>query len=371
VPWTGHYLNKFSYGTSLFQLPLFLVAHAWCSLPGSAYAADGYSLPYQLAVALSTPLFTILGLFVLRRLLLRYCDDRATTLALIAIGFGTNLFFYSTVQPGMTHGYVFFLFALISERTDQWHRTPKRGIAAAIGLAIGLAAVTRPVDALVLLVPLLWGVGARASFTQKMQQWRTHRMHFVWAIAAGVIAVMPQLLYWKAVTDHFVFFSYLNERFLFNDPHVVDGLFGYRKGWFVYTPLALLGFIGLALMLARRTERGLAVPVLAYFGIAVYVIFSWQQWWYGGSFGCRPLIPMLALLALPIALLAARMLARGRLTGLLLGLLILAGVRLNLFQQQQYLATIIHWDSMTKERYWEVFGKDSWKDLTPFPPDAQ
>ena len=48
-------------------------------------------------------------------------------------------------------------------------------------------------------------------------------------------------------------------------------------------------------------------------------------------------------------------------------MIILAGIRLNLFQQKQYLSTIVHWDGMTKERYWEIWGKENWEGLRPFP----
>lgn len=368
LPATGHDLIKYPCGTALFQLPLFLVAHAYCHLPGAAYPADGYSVPYQLAIGVSTALFVTLGLFLLRRLLLRHSDDRAAALALIAIGFGTNLFFYATAQPGMSHGYLFFLFALVLERTDQWHRTPKRGIAAVIGLALGLTVITRPVDGLVLLVPLCWNAWPGPALAAKKALVRAHPGHLLVLAACGLAAVLPQLAYWKATTGHFVFFSYVNEGFNFTDPHVLDGLFSYRKGWFVYSPLVALGAIGLVGMLVDRGLRPLALPVLAYFIPAVYVIFCWHDWAYGGSFGCRALVPALALLALPIATLSERILALPKAAGLLYATVILAGVHLNLFQQGQYLATIIRWDGMTKARYWEVFGVESWDRLTPFEP---
>ena len=39
---------------------------------------------------------------------------------------------------------------------------------------------------------------------------------------------------------------------------------------------------------------------------ALYGIFCWYQWWYGGGFGSRPLVDTLPLLALPIAVLAEK-----------------------------------------------------------------
>lgn len=60
---THKMLNKYAIGTALGELPLFLLAHAYCLYINSSYALDGYSMPYQFSVAMSTVLWTILGMF--------------------------------------------------------------------------------------------------------------------------------------------------------------------------------------------------------------------------------------------------------------------------------------------------------------------
>lgn len=362
---TGHYCIKYTYGTALFEAPLFFAAHAYCQGPWTGHPADGYSAPYQLGVSLSSVAFVFLGLWVLRRFLLRHASDPATALALITIGLGTNAFFYCTLNSGMSHPYLLFLFALVIERTDAWHREPSRRKAIGLGLALGLILLTRPIDFIVVLVPLLWthGLGWRS----KWQLVGQHRAHLAWAVAAVVLPVLPQLLYWKATTGHFIFYSYRGEGFNWSDPHIMDGLLSYKKGWFVWSPLVILGFVGLGVMIADRSKRSLAWPILVFFPLALYGIFSWYQWWYGGGFGSRPMVDTLPLLALPVAVLADRTLYRLRVIGALLVVIILCGVHLNLFQQRQFLISIVHWENMTKERYWEVWGHDTWEGLKPFP----
>jgi hypothetical protein len=362
---TGHECLKYTCGVALFEAPMFFAAHAYCHSPWTGHPADGYSAPYQLGVSLSSILFSFFGLLLLRTFMLRHASDRATALAIAALAFGTNVFFYSTVDSGMSHPYLFFLFAAVLERTDAWHRAPSRGKAIGLGLALGLILLTRPLDFIVVLVPLLWthGLGWRAKWALV----REHRGHIVVATVAAIVPLIPQLLYWKATTGHFIFYSYRSEGFNWSDPHIIDGLFSYRKGWFVWSPLVVLGFIGLALMLVDKSKRALAWPVIAFFPPALYGIFSWYQWWYGGGFGARPLVDTLPLLALPIAVLVDRALDKHVLIAALLAVIILAGIRLNLFQQKQYLSTIVHWDGMTKERYWEIWGKENWEGLRPFP----
>ena len=362
---TGFDCIKYTYGVALLEAPLFFIAHAYCLWSGTSHPADGYSAPYQLSVALSTVLFVFLGLLILRGFLLRYVRDEAAALSILVIALGTNLFFYSTLNSGMSHGFLFFLFAVVLNCTDSWHKKPSARTAIYLGLALGGIMLTRPADSLVILIPLLWtnGIGWSAKWALI---WR-YRSHIALVVIAGLIPIIPQLLYWKATTGHFIFDSYRTEGFNWTDPHMIDGLFSYQKGWFVYTPLAMLGFIGLAIMAFSRSWKRHAVPVLIFYPLAFYVIFSWHLWGYGGGFGARPLVETLALLGLPIAVLSQKIMDKHFLLGLVYGTVIFLGIHLNRFQQDQYLQTIIHWDSMTEERYWEVWGRNNWDGLDPFP----
>ena len=366
-PVTGGSYLKYPYGTALFELPGFLIAHASCSSRWSSDPADGYSAPYQLAVQLSTAFAVIIALFVLRHFLLRHCDDRSSAVALLLLAMGTNLYYYSTVATGMSHPYLFLLTAVLLDATDRWHRTPRMASAITIGAVLGVAVITRPTEIALALIPLLWCVFPGEARRQKWEKLRSHQRQLIATFSVALLAVLPQLLYWKATTGFFIFYSYGEEGFDFLRPHVIDGLFGFRKGWFVYSPLVVFGFMGLVLVLRDRRMRGEAIPAAIYFTVAIWVAFSWYQWWYGGSFGCRALIGALPLLALPTAQLAQRIFRSHWIAIAAMLLVLYAGIRLNYFQMEQYMGTIIHWDSMTWDRYWEVFGEDHWERLKPFP----
>lgn len=356
---TGCDVLKYTCGTALFELPLFLVAHGWMRW-SDPMNATGYSPPYQLAVALSSILFVGLGLLLLRRSLLRHLGDRDTAIALLVLALGTNLFFYSTHDSGMSHGYLFFLFAAVIDLTERWHRHPTVRLSALLGLVIGLILLTRPVDVLVAIVPLLWPGSPGADRTRI-------RTHLLVALAFLALAVVPQVLYWRATTGQFIYYSYGDEGFDFTSPHILQGLFSYKKGWFVYSPLVLLGFIGLVAMWKDPRSRRIAVPLLVFFPIMWYVVFSWALWWYGGGFGCRPLVETLALLALPIGHLARWVRHRPTAVIAMFAMIIIAGIMLNRLQQFQFQQGILHWDSMTSERYWEIFGRRTNDGLRPFP----
>jgi hypothetical protein len=364
---TGHYYNKFTYGVALMNLPAFLLAHAWVTWVDPTHPADGYSEPYQHAVAISCYLFAFAGLMLLRKFLSRYFGDLHIALALLAIGIGTNLYFYSTHNAGMAHAYLFFLFALILERTDHWHRHPSWQAATVLGLAIGVVAITRPVDSLIILVPLLWNTIPRDLAAARWKLVRRYRWHLVAAGVALVLPLLPQFFYWKATTGSWIFYSYTGEGFAFAWSKISSGLFSYRKGWFLYTPLAALMIAALIAMASKRVMKGMVFPLLVFFPLFILIVFSWHQWWYGGGFGARPMIEGLALLALPLAWLSQFAMSCSRILWLGLCLVVYMGIELNLLQQFQYAIGMLHYEDMTAERYWEIFLKRDWEGLREFP----
>lgn len=356
---------KMTCGVALFELPAFLFAHWWCKAHAGSWPADGYSAPYQMAVAVSAYVFVALGLLWLAVLMRRYTSDIASAFALIVIAFGSNLYFYATVDAGMSHGYLFFLFAGIVERTDAWHRSPSKGKAACLGLLCGLTTLIRPADLLITLVPLLWN--GTAGMRQKWTMVRQHWPHTILAAGCAMLALLPQLIYWKVASGSFFYDTYHGEGFDWTEPHIIEGLFGFRKGWLVYSPLLVIGLGGLVLMLLRPAWRWYARPIIIFLVPFVYVVFCWKQWWYGGGFGARPLVETTALLALPTAMVFQWSSQRSVVLTGLLALLVLFGIHLNLFQHDQFVKGVLHWDSMTLERYLEIWGRSSSDGLKPFP----
>ncbi len=358
---TGKFCNKYSMGTAAFELPFFLVAHGWCLLfsPGEA---DGYSPPYHLAIALASAFWPWSGLLVLVRFLRRHVEDPPAAFVVLALGLGTNLFFYSSFAGGMSHPFLFFLCALLIERTDRWYARPTLGAALAIGACIGLASLARPTCALFVLIPLCWRLRDHGP--------RLLRAHLPQLLAAATLAflcVVPQLVYWKVTTGSFLFYTYGGETFDFAHPHVLKGLFGFRKGWFVYTPLALVAIVGIARLLRTEDQRSYPLILTCFFLPFIFITFSWDPWWYGGGFGSRPMIDTLPLLALPLAMLVRDAFKRSAFMKVALTALLTGCIALNLFQQWQYQRGIIHHEAMTFERWCQVFGELTSVGLPSFP----
>ena len=67
---SGNFVMKYSCGLAVQYLPFFLAAHALA--PALGYPADGFSRPYQAAIGWGSLLIALIGLWLLRKNLLRY-----------------------------------------------------------------------------------------------------------------------------------------------------------------------------------------------------------------------------------------------------------------------------------------------------------
>ena len=203
----------------------------------------------------------------------------------------------------------------------------------------------RPTEIIHLLVPLTWGLTSWVALLAR------HAAQLALAGAVGLAVLSLQLFFWHATSGQWILYSYGNERFDFLHPHIVDGLFSYRKGGLLHTPL--VGVMLLGLPGARRVVPAVVAPVLLFLPVLVYVTFSWGQWAYGGGFSARPLVSVYPLLALPLAAVL-----RGRQTAAwaaTLHTLVALCIVLNLWQPWQYAAGILLADDNTAELYWRNF----------------
>lgn len=353
---SGRRSNKYAIGSAVFIAPFFLLAHTY-SITTGQFPADGYSYPYQFAGIFSCVFWVVMGLLLLRAFLLQYFTDAITAFTLLCIAFGTNIYCYTVFTPGMSHPYSFFLFAGILYCTQLWYRTFLPKHMHYLGLLLGMVVITRPVNIAVAIIPLFWEVYNQQSLQQRLLLFARQTKHIAISLCVFLSVLTQQLCYWKYTTGQWIYYSYTDEGFNFLHPHIIDGLFSYQKGWFLYTPLACLSLTGLFAMWKgnKKIVPSISVTLL----LMIYLVFSWRNWWYGGSFGARPLIEALPIVALPLAWLcrAVYMATTHLLLRSAFTILVCCLVALNMFQTYQYAGGVLHYERMTKTYYWRVFGK--------------
>ncbi len=340
-------------GLAMMYLPFFLAGHMLAWFTGAEM--HGFSEPYVLMLIFSALAYLVAGLLVLRKLLLRYFPDRIVALVLLAIVAGTNLLYYSSIEGPMSHVYSFALFAFFMAGTLWWYGRPGRWNSIVLGLVVGLITLVRPTNGLVLLFFLLWDVKAGDGPGTRLRLLFSRWPLLLLMAGAALLVWLPQLIYWKSVSGQWIYYSYNEEGFFFNNPQLLNGLFSFRKGWLLYTPVMVLALAGIPLLWKYR--RGFFWPVLTFMVLNLYVVFSWWTWWYGGGFGQRPLIESYALLSVPLATLLLFVHHQGSwLRRLAVGVVFLFILH-NLFQTAQYYYGAIHWDGMNKRAYLASFGR--------------
>ena len=104
-------LTKYTYGVALLQAPFFLAAHILAKPMG--YEPTGFSGIYQKMVNVASVFYFIIGLFFLFKVLKKYYSINVSILSLSFIAIGTNLFYYTINESGMSHIYSFSLFSIL------------------------------------------------------------------------------------------------------------------------------------------------------------------------------------------------------------------------------------------------------------------
>lgn len=355
----GNWVMKYSMGLAILFLPFFLIGHAIALFLG--YPADGFSLPYQYSIFIGGIIFTIIGIYFLRKILLKYFSDKVTSLVLIAIVFSTNYFFHTSFhgQNAMSHNYIFTLYVFILFLTIKWYNSYKLKNIVFLGLVCGITILSRPSEIVCLLIPLLWGVTGKSSFLDKLNLLFKYKYHIAIFTLILILIGFFQFIYWKVYTGEFVYYSYggnAGEGFEFFHPYIVEVLFSFRKGWLIYTPIMFFSIVGLIIIYQKN--RFIFYSVFLYFILNLYIVSSWSCWWYAESYSQRSLIQSYVVMALPLGyFIQYIMTSRKVIVQSLLCILFIFLTGLNLFQTWQIEKGIIHGSRMTKDYYLSIFGK--------------
>ncbi|MDX9942768.1 MAG: hypothetical protein RBS53_11165 [Bacteroidales bacterium] len=357
----GGLIIKYSSGLSILFLPGFALAHGVALV--SQYPADGFSLPYQHAVFITSLLFSFFGLFFIRKVLLKYFSDRLSAVLMVLLFLGTNLF-YISVNHTLVHNFLFALYALLLWLVIRWHEQPCRRLSVWLGLTLGLIIIIRPTDIISLIIPLLWGVYDWKTLKEKFRLIREQFGNLLIMGGCMILPALPQLIYWKALTGSFFYYSYDNpgEGLDLLTPYTWDVLFSFRKGWLIYTPLMALAIYGFKNLYEKRRE--LFFPLVIFAALNLYLVSAWTTWWYAGSFGHRAMVQSYAMMAIPLGYFFIGLKDQKKFWRKVFYGLAAFFVVLNLFQTWQYFNKILKPDGMTRPYYMAALGRVT-------PPDEE
>jgi hypothetical protein len=238
----------------------------------------GYEQIYQYAIGFVSVLYAFTGLILLFRTLRKFFTEPISLLTITAIALGTNLLFYGSVDPVNSHAVSFFaaslFLAVLLEEQVRWFQ---------VGCVLGLVALIRTQDVLI-------GLSALPLLKPK----------YIPLYLAGVLYIFaPQLLVWQILNDSFWKSPYISsiEGFRFFDPHIFGVLFSRTNGLFLWTPLTLIGIVGLLIKKTNTLFVSFALICIT----QIILVSVWSVWWQGASYSGRMFVGSLPLMAFGIA----------------------------------------------------------------------
>lgn len=292
---SGNVVMKYSMGQAMAMLPGFLAGHLWAL--NADYPDDGFSRPYQKSMGLWLLFFSIVGLYFLRKNLLPFFEDRTVGLLLIIYTLGTNYLNYAAIDQGMTHNTLFAMYTVIISLTMSFYKKPSLLKAVFIGLLTGWATLIRPTEIISILIPIFWGI---TQFSDIQKRWRfvlSHYGHWLTAVFVFMLVVSFQPVYWKYATGDWIVYSYGDQGFSWLTPHIWDYTMSYRCGWWRFTPMMIVPFLGLYWMYKQKEHY--SVVFLAFTLLSFYIVTAWDVWDYGGTAG-RAMVQYYPVLAFPL-----------------------------------------------------------------------
>lgn len=288
----GKIKTKYTSGVAILQAPFFLATHFVSTSLG--YESGGFSPIYHNMINISAVTYSFFALILLYLFLIRYVPKRLAFISVACIYLGTNLFYYSIFETGMSHIYSFFLFSFFLYLSP-FILKPKKNIAVHIlfGLIVGLIILIRPLN--ILFLPAFF-----ILHKFKLRDLKLYIKSFLIMIFSAFIVIVPQFIYWKYASGSYLFYSYSNEGFtnLFS-LKLLNIWFSPNNGLFIYSPLVIFALIGIFMLRQFTIKKRLFIG--AYFLFISLVIASWHDWTYGCSYGCRPYVEYYAILALPFS----------------------------------------------------------------------
>jgi len=304
---TGHLANLWTVGPSLLWAPFLIVTHLGvllCDRLGAHVAADGFSTPYLITVAVSTSLYGFLGLWISFCLARKYFEERWAFLATLGIWWASSLPVYMYFNPSWSHAHSAFVVSLF---LWYWHKTlGARTLVQWIllGLISGLMVNVYYPNGVLLLIPMLeaiawyWRVWMSPKHGGIVIP-RLLSLHVAYVVVFAA-ALLPTLISRQTIFGSPLRTGYMPaSTWKWTAPEFWNVLFSSDHGMLSWTPILILSLVGLVLF--KRTGEPLAASLIAVF-LAFYSVIAFYPDWDGtSSFGNRFFVSLTTLFILGLA----------------------------------------------------------------------
>jgi hypothetical protein len=259
-------INPYPIGTGIIWIPSVALI--------SLFSSDRFSMVFEAGPGLTGILLVMGGLYFLERYLQNFFSKKIASFSVLFFFFASNLFYYSSFEPALSHQPSFFIISFLLYMT---YKFDKKFINYFLfGALSGLLFITRVAD-IILLIPIYWQI---LKGSPAIKNWAT-------IFISAVVFSSPLFWSYYVMSGNAFHMPYLTEgagisQFTISITKVMEFLFTARRGLFTWTPIYIFSFIGL--VKSRKFLFLLSLTLLILlcsFWASISVEFG-QRWIIGG-----------------------------------------------------------------------------------------
>jgi hypothetical protein len=284
----------------LLLSPFFLIAHSVSAITGKD-ELGGFSLIYNRVFDVAAVFYLVLGLFFLKKFLRNYFPEYLQYVIILLTFFGTNLFFYSIVDPLMSHVYSFFAIAVFLYAMKEFLKDTSRfRYFLLMAISYGLMFIIRPTNCLIGIFFLFWDVLNWKEIGYRL------RLIFRPKYILTVLVIMfmffiPQMIFWKLMHGSFLYLKYGESFIYWNHPKFMEIWFSTLNGLIPWSPLNLIFMIGMLFMIIKKINNGILIGL--FFLLISYMAAAYKYWYFGCGYGHRAFVEFYPVFCIPFGFL--------------------------------------------------------------------
>lgn len=299
-PETGLPGSPWGIGYSILEIPFLAVGTMVDAAAGNP--ADGYAQFARFFYAIGNVFFGGFGLMALFTLLHRASTSwgvesgkavRYSLFITFAIFFGSNVGYYTFSQ--IAHAATFWFSCMFVAHWWNIRFTNTLRSWFVLGLLGGFLSICRWQDVVYIGGPFLFDLAGKEWLKNPIPWLRARSLYCVGVLLCWI----PQMIQWKVIYGKYLTIPQGGGIFYFPPAFMLHVLLSSRNGWFVWTPLILVGVTGVAFALRKHAREFFPWIVVAVLELAV--IGSMNVWHGMDSFSARYMLSATPLVALGLA----------------------------------------------------------------------
>ncbi len=244
--------------------------------------------------------YGIIGIYFFQKIVGLITNNlKAQIVASICIVFGTNLLLYMINVPFMSHVYSFTLLSIFIFLTHELFIKKKQKYLIYLAIVFALIILVRPFNTLVVLLLPIWS----KSFSEFINQLKlacTNKKTLIMSAIIFILLLSTQSVVWYLQNGKLFQNSYKGNGFYFDKPHILEFLFGFASGFFIYTPLCLLVLLA-GLRNLFCLNKFMLITITLFLILVIYVLSSYWAYTFYDSLGMRVMIDYYAIFGILFA----------------------------------------------------------------------